>query len=95
MRGSLFRAVLLVRQHRSINATLREKNHGKKYEKQKGGKKRRKYFLVGNEKDVVVNMTHRAEGQFQPLFFLYLIRQGREKKEGEKLGKRTERGKKT
>ena len=56
--------------------------------------KKKKNFMVGNEKDVVVNMTHRAEGQFQPLFFLYLIRQGREKKEGEKLGKRTERGKK-
>ena len=71
------------------------KKSWKKFEKQKGGKKGEKNFMVGNEKDVVVNMTHRAEGQFQPLFFLYLIRQGREKKEGEKLGKRTERGKKT
>ena len=70
-----------------------EKNmRNKKVEKKE---KKKKNFMVGNEKDVVVNMTHRAEGQFQPLFFLYLIRQGREKKEGEKLGKRTERGKKT
>ena len=42
----------------------------KKVEKKE---KKKKNFMVGNEKDVVVNMTHRAEGQFQPLFFLYLI----------------------